>query len=90
MNLRNCEKNLFKPEYLFIFLILFQIIIGLISWLAFFKAASDPKLIYHSLKSYFLPVEITGGLRKSLAEIFDVSVSSLNLEYFHISVKAEA
>ena len=85
MNLKNCEKNLFKPEYLFIFLILFQIIIGLISWLAFFKAASDPKLIYHSLKSYFLPVEITGGLMKSLAEIFDVSVSSLNLEYFHIS-----
>lgn len=85
MNLKNCEKNLFKPEYLFIFLILFQIIIGLISWLAFFKAASDPNLIYHSLKSYFLPVEITGGLMKSLAEIFDVSVSSLNLEYFHIS-----
>jgi hypothetical protein len=85
MNLKNFEKNLFKPEYLFIFLILFQITIGLISWLAFFKAASDPNLIYHSLKSYFLPVEITGGLRKSLAEIFNISVSSLNLEYFHIS-----
>jgi len=49
------------------------------------KAAADDALIYHSLKSYFMPLEPNNALTKSLAAISNTSVSELKLEYFQIS-----
>jgi len=77
--------NFKKTDLLLISLILFQSLICFISWQLFFKAAADDTLIYHSLKSYFMPLELNNHLSKSLAAIFNTSVSELKLEYFQIS-----
>ena len=74
-----------KNDWFLISLISFQALICLFSWLVFTKAATDETLIYHSLKSYFIPLELKGALAQSLATIFHVNVSELNIEYFQIS-----
>jgi len=97
MNLRDYEKlnfnqrlqdfieKYFRLEPIFIFLIIFQCLIGIISWINFFKAANDPNLIYNSLKSYFLPLELKGPLKEALASVSQVTVPDLNVPYFQVS-----
>lgn len=76
MNLSNLK---IKP--LLLSLILFHAAIAIISWFVFYLSAKNPELIYHSLKSYFIPVDISSKLAKvSWARL-------LENPYWHISFK---
>ena len=55
-------KNL-KIRPLILSLILFHAAIAAISWFIFYLSSKNPELIYHSLKSYFLPLDIGEKLR---------------------------
>lgn len=97
MNLKNYEnlnfnqrlqgfiEKYFSLEPILFFLIIFQLLIGILSWSVFFKAANDPNLIYNSLKSYFLPLELKGALKEALASVSQVTVQDLNIPYFQVS-----
>lgn len=76
MNLKSLK---IKP--LILSLILFHAAIALASWFVFYLSAKNPELIYHSLKSYFIPVDISSKLAKAnWAELLDNP-------YWHISFK---
>lgn len=60
MNLKSLK---IKP--LILSLSLFHAAIAAISWFIFYLSSKNPELIYHSLKSYFIPVDFSTKLAKA-------------------------